>query len=433
MQLLKREPDPTISDRSTRKCSFNQYLKFKIRCFALIIQAKIVGDTIFINGFKNGFKKEELIYYLLEQQADEEMEIVQKINSSKKANLQWSNEHGDTQLLVACNSGSIEKMKYLLGGRDPFTIGNVALVQYLIDQGSKDMNSSILYEKWSQFKLNEVLKEIDIIKNGLIEIGNTPLMVACTHYENEIAVKYYNKNREGDTTLHEAWQCGNLQTIVEYPDYSSSNPNANTNANTNANANTNTNTNTNTNINTYANYNNTKVINANGNGNALANNNNNNNNNFNLFSPSSSSFSKIPLSSSSGSYYLLEELNFFSSLSNMNCLIQYILLNYNLYDIYTFAKGAITYFSEEAWELEKHSEKKKRTRKILRKNMYVRAPNAEYSVRLSNRDIICLCESIRKCCDYLNIPTTPKSVETKGALSIKIKYCKNLAVVSIKT
>jgi len=53
------------------------------------------------------------------------MEIVQKINNSKRANLQWSNEHGDTPLLVACNSGSIEKMKYLLGGRDPFTIGKI--------------------------------------------------------------------------------------------------------------------------------------------------------------------------------------------------------------------------------------------------------------------------------------------------------------------
>jgi len=63
-----------------------------------------------------------LIIWFIDQ---EEMEIVQKINNSKRANLQWSNEHGDTPLLVACNSGSIEKMKYLLGGRDPFTIGKI--------------------------------------------------------------------------------------------------------------------------------------------------------------------------------------------------------------------------------------------------------------------------------------------------------------------
>ncbi|KAL6601952.1 hypothetical protein U3516DRAFT_760727 [Neocallimastix sp. 'constans'] len=414
MQLLKREPYPTISDRSIRKYSFNQYL---IRCFALINQAKIVGDTVFINGFKNGFMKEELIYYLLEQQAD--------VESRRNGN----------KLIFSDPMNTV-----ILHYWDPFTIA----AYY-----SKYDHKIVLISSQGDTLLMMACQDydnIDIIKNGLIEIG----------------VNGQIKNYEGDTALHEVCQCGsletikylikNLQTIVEYQDYSSSNPNANTNTNTNTNINTYANSNnTNSNVNSNANNtnsnanaiannnnnnanaiannnnNNTKVINANGNGNAIVNN-NNNNNNFNLFSPSSSSFSKIPLSSSSGSYYLLEELNFFSSLSNMNCLIQYILLNYNLYDIYTFAKGAITYFSGFGYTvlISKGSlgtgetlREKKRTRKILRKNMYVRAPNAEYSVRLSNRDIICLCESIRKCCDYLNIPTTPKSVETKAVLSIK--------------
>jgi len=196
------------------------------------------GDTLLINACKKS--DEKMVKALIEHKADINMK---------------NNKNGYTPLIIACNEGNESIVKILvehgakvnLKDENGYTAlifacsnGNISLVEYLIEQGAdvntKDENGDTPLIITTIFGNKTIVKYL--IDHGANvnmkndKKGYSPLMIACSNYENDSVNKADNvvivKNlvdsgadvnmineKSGDTSLIIACKVGD-DTIVKY-------------------------------------------------------------------------------------------------------------------------------------------------------------------------------------------------------------------------